>query len=293
MPRGSRPGERRGGRQRGTPNKKTLLKNAVFLAAADPNRSPLEFMLALMRDPQVPLDTRIDMAAAAAPFVHAKPKTPSRVRTNPMDSSPLKSAPVCVPEKQEGESGGPKLAPKQPSDGDRDLSPLKFLIGAMNDSEAAPRQRFRAARIAARYTHVHLRPDKPAPVDEYRFSISRTLAKAIADDWWALDYCESGRAGARSADLVQAASKIYARQAERDQFLECPPDYSPANDLKRRSELTQTRRAWRRGRSLRTWSRASRLRRPPTTAPPRGELGFVVKSYGPGYRCGQRDGQSL
>ena len=34
MPRGSRPGERRGGRQRGAPNKKTLIKNAVFLAAA-------------------------------------------------------------------------------------------------------------------------------------------------------------------------------------------------------------------------------------------------------------------
>jgi hypothetical protein len=238
MPRGSRPGERRGGRQRGTPNKKTLLKNAVFLAAAaEPDRSPLDFMLALMRDPQVPLEDRIDMAAAAAPFVHAKPKAPSRVRTNPMDSSPLKSAPVCALQKQEGGLGWPKRAPEQPSDGDTDLSPLKFLIGVMNDSEAAPKQRFRAARIAARYTHTHLQPDKLASVDEYGFSISRTLAKAIADDWWALDYCESGRAGARSADLVHAASQIYVRQAERDQFLQCPPSYSPENDLKRRSEL--------------------------------------------------------
>jgi hypothetical protein len=110
VPRGSRPGERRGGRQRGTPNKKTLIKNAVFLAvAAEPNRSPLDFMLALMRDPQVPLDTRIEMAAAAAPFVHAKPSVPSRVRTNPMDSSPLKSAPVCAPEKQEDEPGGSQV----------------------------------------------------------------------------------------------------------------------------------------------------------------------------------------
>jgi hypothetical protein len=74
MPRGSRPGERRGGRQRGTPNKKTLIKNAVFLAAAaEPNGSPLEFMLALMRDPQVPLKDRVVMAEAAAPFVHARP----------------------------------------------------------------------------------------------------------------------------------------------------------------------------------------------------------------------------
>jgi hypothetical protein len=33
MPRGSKPGERRGGRQRGTPNKKTALKNAALAAA--------------------------------------------------------------------------------------------------------------------------------------------------------------------------------------------------------------------------------------------------------------------
>ena len=35
-------------------------------------------MLALMRDPQVPIDARLDMAAAAAPFVHARPRPPSR-----------------------------------------------------------------------------------------------------------------------------------------------------------------------------------------------------------------------
>jgi hypothetical protein len=86
MPRGSRPGERRGGRQRGTPNKKTLIKNAVFCAAAsDPNRSPLDFMLALMRDPQGPIDVRLDMAAAAAPFVHARPRPPRRGRPHPME----------------------------------------------------------------------------------------------------------------------------------------------------------------------------------------------------------------
>jgi hypothetical protein len=86
MPRGSKPGERRGGRQRGTPNKKTLIKNAVFLvAASDPNRSPLEFMLALMRDPQVPFDLRIEMAAQAAPFVHARPEPSRRKRPDPLD----------------------------------------------------------------------------------------------------------------------------------------------------------------------------------------------------------------
>jgi hypothetical protein len=236
MPRGSKPGERRGGRQRGTPNKKTLIKNAVFLAAAaDPNRSPLDFMLALTRDPQVPLDLRIDMAAAAAPFVHAKPKVSPRVRTNPMDSSPLKGVPDCAAQNQEDRL----TAAEQASDGGQDLSPLKFLIGVMNDSEAPPKLRIRAARIAARYKHFHVQPNKMAAVDEYGFTISRTLAKAIADDWLRL------RVAPKTAKDEREASEIRVRQAKRDEFLQCPPGYSVEQDLQRRSELLGKRRkAW-------------------------------------------------
>jgi hypothetical protein len=82
MPRGSNPGERRGGRQRGTLNKKTVLRNAALAAAAsDPDISPLDFLLGVMRDPCVSADLRIKVALAAAPFVHAKPGiAPSRLR---------------------------------------------------------------------------------------------------------------------------------------------------------------------------------------------------------------------
>lgn len=74
MPRGSKPGERRGGRQRGVPNKKTALKNAAIIAAAsNPEISPLEFLLAIMRDPNVSPDLRVKVAQVAAPFVHPKP----------------------------------------------------------------------------------------------------------------------------------------------------------------------------------------------------------------------------
>ena len=74
MPRGSKPGERRGGRQRGTPNKKTALRNAAIAAAAfNPNLSPLDFLLGIMRDPNVTPELRIKVAQAAAPFAHAKP----------------------------------------------------------------------------------------------------------------------------------------------------------------------------------------------------------------------------
>jgi hypothetical protein len=124
MPRGSRPGERRGGRQRGTPNKKTLLTNAVFLSAvAEPNRSPLDFMLALMRDPQVPLDLRLDMAAAASPFVHARPRPPSRSRPHPMELR-ARIAKAAAPSGGEGGAvpsgeGNPTLQPDLPSGGEK------------------------------------------------------------------------------------------------------------------------------------------------------------------------------
>jgi len=78
MPRGSKPGERRGGRQRGTPNKATVAKAAALKAAsADPTATPLQFLLGVMRDPSAPAALRVQVARAAAPLVHAKPKNGS------------------------------------------------------------------------------------------------------------------------------------------------------------------------------------------------------------------------
>jgi hypothetical protein len=42
-------------------------------------------MLALMRDPQVPLEDRIGMAAAAAPFVHVRPDPVRKEAPDPLD----------------------------------------------------------------------------------------------------------------------------------------------------------------------------------------------------------------
>jgi hypothetical protein len=75
MPRGSKPGERRGGRQKGTQNKKTLLRNAALsAAAADPNLSPLDYLLNVMGEQTFPLETRIAAAREALPYFHSKPQ---------------------------------------------------------------------------------------------------------------------------------------------------------------------------------------------------------------------------
>src|SRR4029077_15460282 len=74
MPRGSKPGERRGGRQRGTPTKKTALRNAALPPLArTPYISPLVFLLGIMRDPNLSSELRIKVAQTTLPFVHAKP----------------------------------------------------------------------------------------------------------------------------------------------------------------------------------------------------------------------------
>jgi hypothetical protein len=82
MPQGSKPGERRGGRQPGTPNKKTVLVSAAFSAAtSNPELSPVDFFLAVMRDPSIPPDWRFRAAQAAAPLRPPQTRTRSSGRS--------------------------------------------------------------------------------------------------------------------------------------------------------------------------------------------------------------------
>ena len=75
---GSPPGVRLGGRQKGTPNRRTLaLRMGVMdagaplaLAEKPPRQLPLDFLLEVMADESHPIATRVDAAKAAAPYVH-------------------------------------------------------------------------------------------------------------------------------------------------------------------------------------------------------------------------------
>lgn len=67
MPRGAKPGERRGGRGKGTPNKRTLAQKEALQASG---LTPLDHMLTVLRDPNAPAERRDAMAKAAAPYCH-------------------------------------------------------------------------------------------------------------------------------------------------------------------------------------------------------------------------------
>jgi hypothetical protein len=85
MPRGSKPGERRGGRQKGTPNKKTALRNAALsAAAADPNLSPLDYLLSVMGD-DAPLSGKPALLQPAKPFRIFTPSHKRRLHVRDMD----------------------------------------------------------------------------------------------------------------------------------------------------------------------------------------------------------------
>ena len=69
MPRGAQPGERRGGRAKGTRNAKKAAEIELIEATG---LTPLQYMLQVLRDHNHPHAERMDAAKSAAPYVHAR-----------------------------------------------------------------------------------------------------------------------------------------------------------------------------------------------------------------------------
>jgi hypothetical protein len=249
MPRGSKPGERRGGRQRGTPNKKTALRNAaISAAAASPNTSPLDFLLGLMRDLNLPLEYRAKVAMAALPFVHTKAAKPEDDHT----STEYGHNTAGVNASGHGFLKAPPrvrttMAAGRPA---ADGSPLAFLMGVMRDADAPPGLRIQVARAITPYVHGKL-GTAPAEVvvdDEYGFVIDPVAAREIRDHYVEMDrlICTGKFLG------TEAEHKFRDRVAEKKKALanvvECPRGYTAleAREDKKRIESLHRKRAWQR-----------------------------------------------
>ncbi len=184
MPRGSLPGERRGGRQLGTPNKTTALRDAaIFHAVADPNFLPLDVFLALMRDANLPLEERVAAAEAALPFVHAKPKDPSDQSTQRKYGAAVGSVNVTK-ESDTGSAAPVEASAVAAADVDiRDRSPLDFLLGLMRDAQTPHHLRLRVAHISAPYLHAKLgrRKNEIVVDDPFGFTCDPAVARALRD----------------------------------------------------------------------------------------------------------------
>ena len=66
---GSKPGERRGGRKNGTPNRASAARQAEVAASGI---TPLDYMLKVLRDENADPHQRFEAAKSAAPYVHPK-----------------------------------------------------------------------------------------------------------------------------------------------------------------------------------------------------------------------------
>ena len=187
MPRGSKPGERRGGRQRGTPNKKTALRNAAIGAAhLDPNISPRNFMLGLMRNGDLPLADRFAAAQAVLPLVHQKLTSGHATQHSPgaygNDVADHNGKGRANSDARLGRQPKPAITFVIRTNG-ADLSPLDFFLEVMRDPEAPVLLRTKAARIAAPFVHPKPASRKPALViqDPYQFDIDPAAARELRD----------------------------------------------------------------------------------------------------------------
>jgi hypothetical protein len=247
MPRGSKPGERRGGRQRGTPNKKTALRNAAIGAAnLDPNISPRDFMLGLMRNWDLPLADRFAAAQAVLPLVHQKVTSGHATEHSPK----AYGNGVADHNAKERANSDPRVN-RTTETGDHvvirtkgaDLSPLDFFLEVMRDPEAAVHLRTKAARIAAPFVHPKPASRKPALVikDSYGFDIDPAAARELRDfyrGYWPLVVNMSKYLPEKP--YWDALVRFKRMEANLGASIRCPEGYTSVDeheDLIRRDEL--------------------------------------------------------
>jgi hypothetical protein len=109
MPRGSKPGERRGGRQRATPNRRTVLTNRILaVAAANPAATVHELVLILAKDQGLAVDTRMAIACKASLFGPSRSTHSCAAATNGHGRPPSGPSTKIGPDHEANKGPAPK-----------------------------------------------------------------------------------------------------------------------------------------------------------------------------------------
>ena len=174
MPRGSKPGERRGGRQRATPNRRTVLTNRILAVTVDnPASTVNELVLVLAKDQGLPADTRMAVARKTSLFGSSRTMHNRSVAPNGHGSKPeTKTGP-------DRDKEGGAIAAKAGLATD-----LLFAIARDTTAKAAFRRKA-ASQIAEFFLPKDTRGKKPRrgkfPPDEYGFVVDPELAREVRD----------------------------------------------------------------------------------------------------------------
>jgi hypothetical protein len=214
MPRGSRPGERRGGRQRATPNRRTVLTNRILAGVADSPASTVnELVLVLAKDQGLPADIRMAVARKASLFGSSRSMHSRSVAPNGHGSKPeTKTGP-------DRDKGGGAIAGKAGLATD-----LLFAIAQDTAANAADRRKA-ASQIAEFFLPKEVRGKKPRrgkfPPDECGFIVDPELARELRDSKFKLSCLKLAKKRTPYA-VAQEARNLHARIEEIWRSLQCP-----------------------------------------------------------------------
>ena len=241
MPRGSMPGERRGGRTRATPNRRTILADRMMAVLDGCSKaSPKERLSKLIDDAELPADIRMAVAQMAyadrAGGVRRARRAKSEIHTV---VGTQQSGPRAV----EAPSGG-SLPAETMGQAVRDA-----VLGIVSDASASARARRKAATKLASY----FLPNRPVnkrwrfTADECGFAINGEIAR----EYRAIDFELRDLKRHPNRDFPEFAQRIRKLQARIDAVLQrlqcpCPSRYGDteiSEDIIRLAKLADKRTA--------------------------------------------------
>jgi hypothetical protein len=245
MLRGSRPGERRGGRKRDTPNRRTILRDRILsIGLEHPAASQRAFLSRLVKDRKLPADTRMAVAPQSFP---PKRRRSSRTGHRPAlagNRASIAQEAVATDGSAEVSKGlqTPAVVPAI-----RDWSPqaLDALFGVVQDAAANPKARTKAALKIAEFLLPKAGKKPKVIPDEYGFSINSNLASAYREIQRELRALVS-KPTRKIPAIAEKIKKLEARSdAIRRRFqVPCPTKYGDkeaAKDLARLTEFAELR----------------------------------------------------
>ena len=239
MLRGSRPGERRGGRKRGTPHRRTILRDRILSIGLDhPAASQRAFLVKLVKDRKLPADTRMAVAPKCFPPKRTRSLRTGRPRALGGSRTTIAHEALATV----GSAVAPAVVPAI-----RDWNPqaLDALLGVVQDATADPQARRKAALKIAEFLLPKAGKKAKVIPDEYGFSINPNLASAYRDIQLELRALVS----APTRKIPAIAEKIKKLQARSDAIrrrlqVPCPTKYGnkeAANDCVRLMQFISLR----------------------------------------------------
>jgi len=180
MLRGSRPGERRGGRQRSTPNRRTVLRDRILSIGSDhPSAPQRAFFLKLVKDRMLPADIRMAVAPKCFPPKRTRSFRKDQLRT--LAGSRTRIGQIHAAQSSAVATNGLRALAVGPAIRDWNPQALEALLGVVQDTTANPIARRKAALKIAEFLLPNRQEGKKMIPDEYGFSIGPNLASAYRD----------------------------------------------------------------------------------------------------------------